>query len=298
MRLRHIEIFQAVLQTGTLTGAAKLLNISQPAATKLLQHAEQQLGFSLFSRVLGRLQLTPEGHLLREQIDRISGELRDLRRLSVSIRRPDHHALRVISTPTLATVLLPKAITALRRQFGKAAIELSTHHTGQMVDSLLLLEADIGLTMQRVHHPAIHQQVVQRGRMVAIAPAGRWNPREMAKPVQLREMAGTSMIGIAPRDGLGPMLSEYLQYLVPAPKISIWVQTHKLARELVANGHGLALVDPFTVLDSGGEKIQVRNLEPVLEVELFVIHRKAARLTPIQKSFIEQIAKAAELPQG
>jgi len=39
MRLRHIELFHAVLTTGSLTGAADLLNISQPAASKALQHA-------------------------------------------------------------------------------------------------------------------------------------------------------------------------------------------------------------------------------------------------------------------
>ena len=55
MRLRHVELFQAVLQTGSLTAAAELLHISQPAASKILQHAEQQLGFALFSRVRGKL---------------------------------------------------------------------------------------------------------------------------------------------------------------------------------------------------------------------------------------------------
>ena len=76
MRPRHIEIFQALLQAGTLTGAAKLLSISQPAATKLLQQAERELGFALFSRKGGRLQLSDEGQLLRERIEKISDELR------------------------------------------------------------------------------------------------------------------------------------------------------------------------------------------------------------------------------
>jgi DNA-binding transcriptional LysR family regulator len=48
MRLRYIELFHAVLTTGSLTGAANLLNISQPAASKALQQAENQLGFTLF----------------------------------------------------------------------------------------------------------------------------------------------------------------------------------------------------------------------------------------------------------
>jgi DNA-binding transcriptional LysR family regulator len=64
MRLRHIEIFQAILQTGSVTGAASLLNISQPAASKALQHAEAQLGFSLFTRVRGKLESTAEARIL------------------------------------------------------------------------------------------------------------------------------------------------------------------------------------------------------------------------------------------
>ena len=45
MRLRHIEVFHAVYNCGSITGAAKLLNVSQPSISKVLAHAEQQLGF-------------------------------------------------------------------------------------------------------------------------------------------------------------------------------------------------------------------------------------------------------------
>ena len=44
MRLRHIEVFHAIMQAGTISGAAQLLHISQPAVTKVLQHCELQLG--------------------------------------------------------------------------------------------------------------------------------------------------------------------------------------------------------------------------------------------------------------
>ena len=55
MRLRHIEVFHAVMQAGTISGAAQLLHISQPAVTKVLQHCELQLGMALFDRVRGKL---------------------------------------------------------------------------------------------------------------------------------------------------------------------------------------------------------------------------------------------------
>ena len=55
MRLRHIEVFHAIMQAGTITGAAQLLHISQPAVTKVLQHCELKLGIPLFNRVRGKL---------------------------------------------------------------------------------------------------------------------------------------------------------------------------------------------------------------------------------------------------
>jgi DNA-binding transcriptional LysR family regulator len=55
MRLRHIEIFHAVYTTGSITNAAKLLYVSQPSVSKVLAHAELQLGFQLFKRAKGKL---------------------------------------------------------------------------------------------------------------------------------------------------------------------------------------------------------------------------------------------------
>ena len=55
MRPSHIDVCNAVLLTGSVTAAARLLNVSQPAVTKLLQSAENQLGFKLFVREKGRL---------------------------------------------------------------------------------------------------------------------------------------------------------------------------------------------------------------------------------------------------
>ena len=69
MRLRHIEIFQAIRQTGSVSAAAQLLHVSQPAVTKVLQHAELQLGFPLFLRVRGKLQPTPEALALEREVE-------------------------------------------------------------------------------------------------------------------------------------------------------------------------------------------------------------------------------------
>ena len=74
MRLRHIEVFNAVMQTGSVSAAARLINITQPAVSRTLQHAELQLGFALFQRARGRLTPTNEAlalfpRIVRHRID-------------------------------------------------------------------------------------------------------------------------------------------------------------------------------------------------------------------------------------
>ena len=55
MNLRQIEVFRAVMITGSVSGAARLLHVSIPAVSRLLSHTESRLGFLLFERVKGRL---------------------------------------------------------------------------------------------------------------------------------------------------------------------------------------------------------------------------------------------------
>ncbi len=50
MRARQLEVFIAVMRAGTVTAAARTLNISQPALSQILLHTEDELGFTLFER--------------------------------------------------------------------------------------------------------------------------------------------------------------------------------------------------------------------------------------------------------
>jgi len=293
MRLRHIELFQAVLQTGSLTAAAELLHISQPAASKILQHAEQQLGFALFSRVRGKLLPTAEARILQQQTERLSAELQDLRRLSANLRRGEERALRLVCTPTLAQTLIPDVICGWRAEFPQTRCALSTQHTSEIVQALLLREADLGLTLQRVEHPDLHTEVLTQGRMMAIAPPGWWSDAACTTPIRLQSMADLSLIGLDTRDALGGLLRGHIEELEPPARIDISVQTYQLARMLVAAGQGLALVDPFTALSGNLGDVQARPLEPNIPVTLYVLRRVDETPSAAQQALLKRLQSLA-----
>lgn len=294
MRLRHIELFQAILQTGSLTAAAQLLHISQPAASKILKHAEQQLGFALFSRVRGKLQPTAEARILQQETERIAADLQSLLRLANNLGRGEERALRLICTPALAQALVPEALRCWRKRFAGTRCHLATQHTTEIVEALLLREADLGLTLQAVEHPFLSSQTLAQGRMMVIAPAGWWPEEALAQPFRLEQLADAPLIGLDTRDALGGLLRGHLEALASPPRIDTWVQTYQLARSLVEAGQGLALVDPLTALHGGGQSIQARPLEPQVPVPLYALVRAQEAAPAAQLELLEQVRHQAE----
>src|ERR1044072_4411593 len=127
MGLRHIEGFHAIMQAGTISGAAQVLHISQPAVTKVLQHAEQQLGMPLCERGRGKLIPNPEAHRLFAETEKLNRDLQGIRRLAASLKSRALETRRTVSSPTIATSVVPRAVTAWRRDFPQTRCELATH---------------------------------------------------------------------------------------------------------------------------------------------------------------------------
>lgn len=292
MRLRHIEIFQAILQTGSVTGAASLLNISQPAATKALRHAEAQLGFELFTRVRGQLHPTAEARLLEAATGKVFENLQEVRRLAGSLRTHSDRALRLVATPTLAQALLPRSIALWRRRYPHTPCELATQHTREMVGNLLLHEADLGFSLQAPQHPALQVAALAHGRMVVIAPPGRWSAAQTGSPMPIEELAGQPLIALDSRDGLGHLLGNQLEALDCAPRIDTHVQTYQLARALVEAGLGLAVIDPFTA-HVDRTSVQVRELTPAMPVTLYAISRSSDGQHPAVAHLLRRMEEPA-----
>ena len=244
MRLRHIEVIQAILQTGSITAAANLLHISQPAVSKTLQHAEQQLGFELFLRTKGRLLPTPEARILQREFDLLGDDLQRIRDLAANLRHQENHPLRLVCTPTLAQQLLPMSVSQWRTYYPNKICYLATHHTDGIKRALLLRECDLGFSLQPSDHPGIYSECLAQGCLQVITPEG-WKLGARGV-IDLADLAGQRMIGLDLKDPIGVLLSGQLERLTPPVQVFTRVQTYQLLLSMVASGEGIAIVDPFT----------------------------------------------------
>ena len=253
--------------------AAQLLHVSQPAVTKVLQHAEQQLGFPLFLRVRGKLQATPEALELEREVDKVTESLQGVRRLAQSLRREPGHSLRIGATPALALSLLPPAIHEWTERYPDIACELSSAHSRELVQNLLMREMDVALTLQRPDHPGLKAQALASRRAGGVGAHGLLAGGRGRQTVAVDGAGRCAVDWSVQRRPVGGPARQLPRSGGAAARVSIAVQTYSLARAMVESGAGLAVIDPFTALGASPATTAIRPLAPPLPITLYAVTR-------------------------
>ena len=174
MRLRHIEVFHEVYKNGSITGAARALNISQPSVSKALMHAESQLGFPLFKRVAGRLVATEEAHTLFTEVSVVFDRLEMVRQVSRNLRTGEGGHIRLAVMPALALSVAPAAVAAFRASHPLVSFAIKVVHYDEVGRTLLTREADLAFAYDPAEHPLLDTFKVGAGRILALSRPGEF----------------------------------------------------------------------------------------------------------------------------
>jgi DNA-binding transcriptional LysR family regulator len=253
------------MSTGSVTGAARLLNISQPAVSKTLRHAELQLGFALFERDRGRLRPTDEALSLYAEIVKIHPQISAVQRLAENLRRGTGRGLHILTLPALAQTLIPRAIAQFRASYPDCEISVRAGHSRDIITALLLREADIAFDFGVMNHPAIRRTALVDAELVCIAPRGLF--REDA-PVRVDALAGKSVIRLAQDDPFGERVFKKATALGKSQSGTVTVDTYHSALALATAGVGAALIDPFTASSRNTEAVTAHRLTPPISFSL------------------------------
>ena len=113
INLKHLEAFRSVMLAGSVVGAAKLLNVTQPGVSRTIGLLELRLGFTLFVRQGRKLIPTPEAEALFREIEPFYSGVERIAQVAQDIRLQRAGALRVACLPALAQGMAPRAIAQL-----------------------------------------------------------------------------------------------------------------------------------------------------------------------------------------
>jgi DNA-binding transcriptional LysR family regulator len=293
MRLKHIEVFNAIMLTGSVSGAARLLHVTQPAVTQTLQHAELQLGYVLFTRQRSRLVPTREAQLLYPEVQKLVSQLESVRRLASGLRAGQRQALRLLIVPSLAVRALPDALRRFRRRHPDVAVSVRTLHSHEITQAIALREGDVGIVYGSVQHPAVQHVAVATGRLVCVSLRPARGATDRRTTVELADLMRSGFIRIDERDPLGAMLAEQCVRLGLETTGGLTAQTHHIAMVLAEQGFGPAIIDSFTAAAATNEALEVRALLPEVRVSVQALLPQGERSPQPAADLIEAFSDIA-----
>lgn len=286
MRIRYIEIFYAVMQSGTVKGAAQLLHITQPAATRLLQQAEAHVGVPLFQRVRGRLLPTAEANQLFPEVEQLYLKLDAVRRMVTNLGQDSESLLRILCVPGLALEALPGALQRWSRKRPKARMSLRTLHSRQIAESLVLREAEVGFAFEPSPHPALLNEAIAQGRIVCVGAGLK------GSEVPIESLARHPVVDLDPSDPLGRILHSALLAHEVQPVSRILAHSYHAAVELAAHGFGWALLDNITAsYASRHPELRVLPVVPEIPVTVYALRPRDVPASAAVDELVVQMQK-------
>jgi DNA-binding transcriptional LysR family regulator len=261
--MRHIEVFRAVMLTRSMTGAADMLFVSQSAVSKIVREFEDELGFPLFTRGKGGANPTPEAVALYAEVERAFVGLDRISRTAERIRSRRHGQLRIVAMAALTTVFLPRVIRCFNEQCPEVSISLETYNSAEVVGLVATGLFDIGYAMTPIDTHQVVTSEVMHLDCVCLLPAGHRLAGK--RVVRAKDFEGERFVSLANGNTTRLKTDALFKNENVEREMVLDASWSASVSGLVAEGLGVAIVEPFSAELARRAGCQVRNLAQKIE---------------------------------
>lgn len=287
LNVRHLAVFRAVMQVGTVSGAARMLNVSQPAITKSLQLLESHLRLTLFERVKGRLQPTPDSEALMPEIERLFSTLDAIEHAAEEVRHGQKGHLTLAAVGNLTTSVVAAAIADYMEHHPRIRVEIHALSTRRVVQEVSNNQVDLGLLDVPLAGGYSESIELCRSETVCILP--KRHPLARRQELTPQDLADQRIISFADDTMTGWLLREAFRAEgVPYPLRIVTNQT-LTACMLARRGVGIALVDTFPLLPKPPSDLALLPFRPAIEFRPTVICPPGRPVSEAADRFIDTL---------
>jgi DNA-binding transcriptional LysR family regulator len=291
INLRHIEVFYAIMRGGSITEAARILNVTQPAVSVALKHLETRLKMKLFDRSGGRLQPTPEAKALLPDVAEIFGRLGAVERFSQDLAGGTRGVLSIAATPPLCDGFVAKAVATFVAKRPGVKVNLQALASPIVLDRVINREVDLGVVYEPVVSSAVETEEIMRAAIGCIMPAR--HPLAKRATIRVRDLAPYPVVTYLPQALLRPYIDRILSQKTSTIRIAVETGTSATAIMLAVHGAGIALVETalFTVRPIPG--FVMRPVEPKIELKSLLLRPRQAASSRVLEHFIAHLRATA-----
>ena len=245
LNIHQMRVFRAVLEAGSITRAASMLRISQPAVSKQLAEFEASLGTPLVDRLPRGVRATAAGRLLAEHARRIFHAERDAETALAEFLGLDQGYLAVGASTTVGNYLVPRVLGDFHERYPGVEVELVVSNTALIQRAVLDGRLDVGLTEGFAQSDALNIEVFAQDELVCIVHPDH----ALAKsgPTSVTALEGLPVIfrerGSGTRAVVEAAFSKHGVQVQPAMSLG----STEAVKTAVAQGLGAALVSRLTI---------------------------------------------------
>ncbi|WP_373085302.1 LysR substrate-binding domain-containing protein [Sneathiella sp.] len=288
-RLRQLEAFRAVIMAGGVTSAANMLNISQPAVSRLIASLEKALAIPLFERRQGRLYPTSEAEFLFTEVDRAITNLDHISKLAADIRNQKAGHLRIACLPGFATSLLPRVVAEFLVDRPDVTMSIQTRSSARVREWIAAQQYDIGIADEFEGHNAVHHEALNIRTVCALSSR---HPLARQSVITAKDLDGLPMIVQdrqnrfyhavkAAFDNAGAVLNQRVE-----------VRQFATACIMAEREVGIAIVSSIDAAEYIGHGLVSRPFEPQLPFRLDILYPKYHPRSLLMQEFIENFQRS------
>ncbi|WP_419896166.1 LysR family transcriptional regulator [Roseomonas sp. USHLN139] len=287
--LREMAVFRRVMELGSVTAAAAALNVSQPAVTRMLQKAEQRLGFSLFIREKRRLRPTPEAQLMFPETLGAFAALEQVQRLAGELRAGRAGILAISCIPALAASLLAPAIQRFRARRPEASVTLQSFGAHEVIERIAAQKDDLGFIIGPVGHDALLVDELGTSELTCLLPPD--HPLALKKSLGPAELAGQPLLCPGRHLVLGEQLARAFAEANFPFRIAVEVSQAEAVCALVRAGAGIGLLSGFGLRGAKPADLVARPFRPAIVSTARLLRPRLRPLSRLAQGFVEALGE-------
>lgn len=294
MNLRALRLFREIVLTGSLNEAARRLNTSTSAASRLIVNLEQDLNLKLFSRNHRRLELSEDGDLFYRQIMHTLDGLDEIPILAADIGRRTREWLSIVTAAPLANGLVSPALAKLACEGFEFRCSVSVETRFAIESKVAARGYNLGLISLPVENSIISLETVPilQARLGVVLP--RAHPLAARKAIALQDLVSEPFIGLRPGQRWRDRIDDLFGRTGLQPNYLIETNSTPLVISMVRAGVGLSVIDRVCAgLLPEGDTAVFRPLEETHWITYASLHPPGVRMAMAER-FLDALAASIE----
>ena len=292
MDLRLLEAFRAVVANRSVTRAASVLGVTQPAVSAQITRLEASVGFALFTRNGGRLVLTREGEALHREVTHALGQFERLDRVAEAIREGRSGRLVVASHPSASISILPGLVARFAAEHPDVHIKMINRTSEEVRSFFPAATIDIGIAELPIDVAGVDVRRYQID-CVAILPYG--HPASSKAVITPSDISGEPFLAMPSERLISHRLRAAFAQEGAVMKTIAEVDFFSSICAIAANGGGVSVVDAWSARMFAALGLEVRPFKPAIPYEIGVFTSEDRPPSGLARAFLTMLDAALTL---